>query len=241
MKGWQKGALITLVVFLIVGGYLAYVFKSRQDPGVMGTKGEKPKQLSKDDLAVVKLLYLPGFDDAKQLEGKPLWVKAGYTLPYYPVKGTTVEFAKKEGTLPPDAKLNVDKLIKAVPPAKEDDRLPHGTKQYFATFTIDGKDGKYAAPIGFAEGTEEKMWTDDLFFYDDPKTIYDHWTPAVWDAVAKHTPTVGMTEAQVRMAVGMQIQSDSSREGDRTVTYDTGSKKWTVTFAKGAATQVAAA
>ncbi len=241
MKGWQKGALITLVVLVVMGGYLGYIFKSRQDPGVVATKGEKTRELTKDDLAVVKMLYLPGFDDARQLEGKPLWVKAGYTLPYYPVKGSTIQFAKKEGTLPPAWKLNVAKLIKAVPPAREDDRLPHGTKQYFATFTMEGKDGEYAAPIGYAEGADEKMWTDNLFFYDDPKTIYDHWTPAVWDAIAKHTLMIGMSEAQVRMAAGMQLQSESTREGDRTVTYDTGNRKWTVTFAKGAATEVKAA
>jgi hypothetical protein len=242
MKGWQKGALITLAMVLIASGYLFYVFKSRQDPGVAVKQGAEPRTLTSDELAVVKLLYLPSFSDAKdQLEGKPLWVKAGYSLPYYPYTGNTVQFTKRVGVLPSAEKLSVVKLIKAAAPAKEDDRVPHGTRQYFEVFTLNGNSGQFAAPIGFAEGDDEKLFTDQLFYYDDPKTIYSHWPPAVWDAIAKHTPTIGMTENQVRMAVGIMLQSDSTREGDRTVTYDAGGKKWTATFVKGAATQVNAA
>jgi len=62
----------------------------------------------------------------------------------------------------------------------------------------------------------------------------------VWDAVAAHEPKVGMTENQTRMAVGILMESASQTQGDRTVTYHAGPKTWTVTFAKGVATQVAA-
>jgi len=121
-------------------------------------------------------------------------------------KGKTGEMAEK---------LSVVKMIKAAAPAKVDDRVPHGTGQYFAVFTLDGGAEQFAAPIGFVQGEDEKLFCDQLFYYDDPRTIYDHWPPAVWDAVAKHTPTIGMTENQVRMAVGIMLESDSTREGDR--------------------------
>jgi hypothetical protein len=49
-----------------------------------------------------------------------------------------------------------------------------------------------------------------------------------------------MTEAQARMTVGILMQTDGSSEGNRTVTYIAGPKKWTVTFANGAATSVTA-
>jgi hypothetical protein len=239
VKGWQKGGLITLVMVLIAAGYLFYVFKSRQDAGAAMKTGLVQPALTSDELAVVKLLYLPNFSDAKDhLEGKPLWIKAGYSLPYYSFAGNAVQFAKRIGVLPSAEKLSVIKLIKAAAPASVDDRVPHGTRQYFVVFTLDENSDQFAAPIGFAQGDDEKIYCDQLFYYDDPKTIYDHWPPAVWEAVAKHTPTVGMTENQVRMAVGVTQQTDSTREGDRTVTYDAGGKKWAVTFAKGAATQV---
>jgi len=243
MKTWQKIGLLTLLVLLIGGARIYFVWKSRQNPGVMVRQGDEPRKLTQDELVVMKLLYLSNFSDAKdQLEGKPVWIKAGYSLPYYPYSGGQVQFAKRVGLLPAAEKLQITKLIKAVAPAKEENRVPHGTRQYFAVFTLagngDAKAGEFAAPIGFAQGDQETLFCDQLFYYDNPKTIYDHWPKPVWDAVAAHTPTVGMTENQAKMAVGIMQDSDSSSEGDRTVTYDADGKKWTVTFARGVATAV---
>jgi hypothetical protein len=240
MKLWQKISLITLAVVLIAGARIYFVWKARQDPGVF-KKGPEARPLTQDELAVMTQYYFASFDQARQLEGKPVWIKAGYSLPYYPYTGGKVEFSKRAGLLPGAEKLSVSKIIKAVAPAKEDNRVPHGTKQYFIVFTIDGPDsqpGTFAAPIGFADGEQETLFCDLLFYYEDPRTIYDHWPQPVWDAIAKHTPTVGMTENQARMAAGILIESDSTTLGDRTATYDEGNKKWTVTFVKGVATQV---
>jgi len=244
MKLWQKLALLTLVVVLIVSARVYFVWKSRQDPGVIANKGAEAKPLTQDELAVVTEYDFASFDQAKRLEGKPVWIKAGYSLPYYPFAGGQVQFGKRVGELPSAEKLSIPKLIKAVAPAKEDNRVPHGTRQYFAVFTLDGnadaKQGTFAAPIGYAEGDNETLYCDQLFYYDDPKTIYDNWPKPVWDAVAAHEPKVGMTENQTRMAVGILMESASQTQGDRTVTYHAGPKTWTVTFAKGVATQVAA-
>lgn len=243
MKLWQKLASITLVVFLIVGLRIYFVFKARQDPGIIGKSAEQPKRPTMDELAVVMQYYFASFDQAKQLEGKDVWIKAGYSLPYYPYAEGRVEFAKRVGELPSAEQLSISKLIKAVAPAKEDNRVPHGSRQYFAVFKLSGPDAKpgtFAAPIGFADGEQETLFCDQLFYYDDPRKIYDNWPQPVWDAVAKHQPTVGMTENQARMAAGILIESDSTTQGDRTVTYHAGDKLWTVTFAHGVATQVKA-
>jgi hypothetical protein len=246
MKLWQKILIPTLVMLLIGGVYLFIVFKSRQNTGAAVPKGEEAKPLSQDELAYVKEYLFATFDQAKQMEGTNVWVKAGYALPYYPYAGT-VEFAKRAGVLPAAEKLSVIKLVKAAAPAKEDNRVPHGTRQYFVVFTMpNAKDAKtqFAAPFGSVQGRDETILADQLFYYDDPKTIYAHWPKSVWDAVAAHTPAAGMTEAQVRMAVGILMEtdgaSDGSSDGNRTVTYHAGPKTWTVTFAKGAATAIKA-
>lgn len=244
MKFWQKIAVFTLIVALIAGARVYFVWKARQDPGLVARRAAEAKPLSPDELAVVMQYFYASFDQAKQLEGKNVWIKAGYSLPYYPYVGGQVQFAKRVGDLPSAEKLAISKLIKVVAPAKEDDRVPHGTRQYFAVFTLPNqtaaKPGTFAAPIGYAEGDSEKLLCDLLFYYDDPKTIYDHWPQPIWDAVAAHEPKVGMTENQARMAVGILVESDSKTEGDRTVTYHAGDKNWTVTFAHGVATQVKA-
>jgi hypothetical protein len=243
LKTWQKLAVGTLVVVAIAGARIYMVHKEREDPGVAAKKNV-PKKLSQDDLAVITLYYFSSFDSAKdRLEGKPVWVKAGYSLPYYPYVGGAVQFSKPQGDLPGAEKLEISKLVKAAAPEKVDDRVPHGSKQYFAVFTVVGPDampGTFAAPIGDQEPDKESVLTDLLFYYEDPKTIYDNWPQPVWDAIAKHTPTVGMSENQARMAAGILIESDSTTLGDRTVTYHSGPKTWTVSFSKGVATSVTA-
>ena len=244
MKLWQKLGLMTLLVLLLLGARIYFVWKARQDPGVVGRQeAEQARPIPQDELAYVKLMLINSLAMAKQLEGTSVWVKAGYSLPYYPYAGGAVEFAKRAGELPAAEKLSISKIVKAATPAKEHNRIEHGSHQYFAVFTVAGPDaipGTFAAPIGYIEGSDEKFYTDQLFYYDDPKTIYDNWPKPVWEAVAKHTPTVGMTENQARMAAGILIESDSTEIGNRTVTYDAGPKKWTVTFQKGVATAVKA-
>jgi hypothetical protein len=240
MKTWQKILIPFLIVTAAAGLRLYFVFRERQNPGILRQGPAEPK-LTQDQLAVVRHLYLVSFDQAKQLEGTTVWIKAGYSLPYYPYAGGQVEFARSPGVLPAAEKLAVSKLIKAVTPAKENNRIPHGNRQYFIVFKMPdehGEPGQFAAPIGYIDGSDEKFYADQLFYYDDPRKIYDNWPAPVWDAVAAHTPKVGLSENQTRMAVGILMETDSSSEGNRTVTYVAGPKKWTVTFANDKATSV---
>jgi hypothetical protein len=242
MKLWQRVAIPTLVAVLIAGVYLFFVFKARRDSSI-ATHQEAARPVNMDDLAVVRQYIFASFDAAKLLEGMTVWVKAGYSLPYYPFAGGQVQFSKRVGELPAAEELHISKLVKAVVPANESNRVPHGGRQYFAVFTIGGPDtraGTFAAPIGYAEGNNETLYSDQLFYYDNPKKIFDNWPKPVWVAVAAHEARPGMTENQVRMALGILIESDSQSIGNRTVTYHAGPKTWTVTFANGVATQVKA-
>jgi len=159
-------------------------------------------------------------------------------MPYYPYTDGHVQFAKRIELIPSAERLDVKKIIKQAAPAGEDDGLSHGSRQVFAVFALPMGAALYATPIGAIQGSQEAYFTDLLFYYDDPHTIYDHWPKDVWAAVDAHEVKPGMSELETRMAIGSKTHSDGEKEGERTVTYDQNGKHWTVTYVKNRATVI---
>jgi hypothetical protein len=237
VKIWQKCLISTLITLVIGGIYLFSVWRHRQDPGVIG-KANTDQALSKDDLVVMRAFFPRYFENTLRLEGTTVWMKNGYTIPYFPYEGGHVQFGKRVGLIPSAQRLDVKKIIKAVAPASVDDGISHGSRQAFAVFTLPGGAQLFATPIGVMEGSEEAYYCDVLFFYDDPHGIYDHWSKDVWAAIDARQVKPGMSELQTRMAIGQKIHTNGDKEGDRTVTYDQSGKRWTVTYVNNRATAI---
>jgi hypothetical protein len=178
------------------------------------------------------------FEDTLRLEGTTVWMKNGYTMPYYPYSAGHVEFGKRVGLIAPVQRLDVKKIVKQAVPAGERNNVEHGSRQALAVFALPGQTGLFATPIGYLEGNHEAYYCDMLFFYDDPHTIYDHWPKDVWTAIDAHQAKVGMSELETRMAIGQKMHPDGETEGDRTVTYDQNGKHWTITYVENKATAV---
>lgn len=240
MKTWKVVAATTLVTLAIGGSYLFFVFKQRQNPGVIG-QNDASQTMSKDDLAVVRSFFPAHFEDTQRLEGTSVWMRNGYTMPYYPYVGGHVEFAKRVGLIPAAQRLDVKKIVKAATPPKEDDGIEHGSKQAFAVFALPGGTALFATPVGYIEGQQEGYYTDLLFYYDDPHTIYDNWPKDVWAAIGAHQVKQGMSELETRMSIGQKDHPDGATEGDRTVTYNQDGKQWTITYVKNRATTISTA
>ncbi|HEU5349977.1 MAG TPA: hypothetical protein VFU55_00150 [Terracidiphilus sp.] len=237
MKAWKVFLVTTLITLTIGGIYLYTVFEHRKTPGVTQQKAEQ-ETLSKDDLVVTKEYFPQHFDDLARLDGATVWMQNGYTIPYFAYAGERVDFAKKMGLVPATQEMEIKKMIKAAAPAKIDDGIEHGSRQAFAVFTLPGAKQLYATPVGFMEGNEEAYYTDLLFYYDNPHKTYSYWGKDVWAAIDAHEVKPGMSELEVRMAIGHKMQTGSQTEGDRTVTYDMNGRKWTVTFVKNRATVI---
>jgi hypothetical protein len=237
VRNWQKAAIITLVSLAIGGIYLFSVFWNRRNPGVVPNKNSAQHQ-NVDDLAVVRMMFMTSFDDALKLQGTSVWMKNGYTMPYYPYQGGHIVFAKRIGVVPSAQRLDIKKIIKAVPPTQLDDGISHGSRQVFAIFTLPGSPSLYATAIGALDASQDAYFCDVLFFYDDPHTIYDNWPKNVWAAIDAHQVLPGMSELQTRMSIGQKTQSNGAAEGNRTVTYDQAGKQWTVTFVNDHATAI---
>jgi hypothetical protein len=136
------------------------------------------------------------------LVGTSVWMKNGYTMPYYPFAGGHVEF-HRVGLIPADQRLDIEKIIKAALPAHEDDGMRHGARQVFAVFSVPRDAMLYATPIGVIDGSEEQYFCDLLFYYDDPRTIYD-WTQDVWASIDVHQVKPGMSELEACTALGQK-------------------------------------
>lgn len=237
MKIWQKAALITLLTLAIGGIYLFTVFEHRRSPGVLPqTATDQP--LTPDDVAIVRMKFMTSFDDALKLEGTSVWMKNGYTMPYFLYKSGHIDFTKNQGKIPSAQQLDIKKVIKTVPPAELDDGISHGSRQVFAIFSLPHGTNLYATVIGAFDGSQEQYFCDVLFYYDDPHKIYDNWPQNVWSAIDAHRVIAGMSELQTQMSIGHNQQVDSTSEGNRTIAYDQAGKKWTVTFVNNHATAI---
>ncbi len=237
MKNWQKALIVTLITLTIGGVYLLVVFEQRRNPGI-APQANPEQTLTPDDVAVVRMMFPTSFDDALKLQNTSVWMKNGYTMPYFPYKSGHIDFIQNQGKIPSAQRLDIKKVIKAATPAQVDDGISHGTRQVFAVFALPGGTSLYATAIGAIDGSQEEYFSDILFFYDDPHTIYDNWPKNVWAAINAHQVLPGMSELQTRMSIGQKTQSDGSSEGNRTVTYDQAGKSWTITFVDNKATTI---
>ena len=237
MKTWQKAGLMTLVTVAIGCIYLLSVFEHRSNPGVLSeTAPDQP--LTPDDVAIVRMKFMTSFDDALKLQGTSVWMKNGYTMPYFPFEAGHIVFSRRIGLIPSAQQLDIKKVIKAMPPAQVDDGISHGTRQAFAVFALPHSPDLYATVIGAIDGSQEEYFCDVLFYYDDPHTIYDNWSKNIWAAVDAHQVIPGMNELQTRMSIGQDQHVESAGEGTRTITYNQAFKKWTITFVDNKATTI---
>lgn len=237
MKTWKIVVIPTLITLAIGSIYLFSVWKQRQKPGVVG-QADNSQTLSSDDLAVVRAFSPQHFEDTQRLNGTTVWMKNGYTMPYFLYEGGHVEFQKRVGLIPSAQRLEVKKVIKSAVPATVDDGMSHGSRQALAIFALPGSPSLYATAIGAMDASQEAYYSDLLFFYDDPHTIYDHWPKDVWAAIDAHQVKPGMSELETRMAIGQKLHATGDAEGDRTVTYDRDGKHWTVTYVGNKATTI---
>jgi hypothetical protein len=237
MKAWQKVALVVLIPAVILVSGILYINHKRNQP-VAVPQRQPERALSQDEMVQPRKLFIDDLKSARDLIGKPVWVQAGYEMDYYPWAAQHINFAHKAGVLPGAQRLDVKDVITEKLPAGAVTRIPRGDKQAFVVFAMPGDDKEYAAAVGYIQGSDSTYYCDNVFYYDDPRTMYNFWPAPVWQAIDQHKAINGMNELQTAMALGVMQQSDSSDYGNRTVDYDAGGVHWSVTFANDKATQI---
>jgi len=233
----QRIQLALLLAFIVASIRAGYIFYQRFEDKEAEEKAKQAANAgySNPDYYVhPKKLYPFDLKSAKQLTQQPVWVKEGYRYTYYPYDAGSkhVEFSHEAGLLLPIEKLQIVDVITAKPPGVGQ-RL-----QVMAAFRKDGK--AYAVPIGFEAEEQYKIYSDEMFFIEDPRDLYKHWPPDVWQAVEHHEVKPGMNEMQADFAIGMGVPDSGSSSLEKTVRYPNGGKPLVIVYHDGKAAEIKA-
>jgi hypothetical protein len=219
----KKLQIFLLLGIVVAGARAAYVVYERHEAMKVDNAPKVEAPLQADYYVTPKKLHPYDLKSAQQLTEQPVWVKLGGQISYYPYdeQRHKTDFAHALGTLAPLQKLQIKSVVTDVAP-----KAP-GMKQVLAQFDVDGK--PYAVPIGAEKDGDFKIYSDDIFFIEDPRVLYKHWSPEVWKAIDQHQVLPGMNELQASFAIGLGIPG-SGDYGSRTLRYANDGKPLTITF-----------
>jgi hypothetical protein len=232
----KKRIQVALGLAVVVAGLRAgYILYERHEENLAAEKQAQAKNVgfaNADYYVVPKKLHPFDLNSAKQLTAQPVWVKEGYRYTYYrfvPVV-KSVDFAHEAGLLGPLERLEIKDVLAVA--------APGGRKQVVATFEKDGH--SFAVPIGFETEGQYKIYSDEMFYVEDPRELYKHWPAEVWQAVTRHEVQPGMNELQADFAVGMGTLDAGSSSAERTLHYANGGKPLVVVYRDGKVVEVRA-
>jgi len=227
---------LALVVAMIVAGLRAgYIFYERHQDYLEAERQKKARDVgysNADYYVSPKKLYPYDLKTAKQLTQQPVWVKEGYRYTYYPydTAGRRADFDHEAGLLLPIEKLAIKDVVMA---------KPSGAGQRTQVMAVFQKEGKsYAVPIGFEADEQYKIYSDEMFFIEDPRDLYKHWPADVWQSVEHHEVKPGMNEMQADFAIGMGVPDAGDTSYSKTVRYPNGGKPLVVVYHDGKAAEI---
>jgi hypothetical protein len=234
-EGKQRIQLALAVAILVAAARTGYILYQRHEDAVAARKQKADREVgysNPDYYVTPKKLYPYDLKSAKQLTQQPVWVKEGYRYTYYSYDAVTkrVDFNHDAGLLLPIEKLAITDVVMA---------KPSGAGQRPQMMAVFEKDGKsFAVPIGFETEGEYKIYSDEMFFVEDPHELYKHWPQDVWDAVGRHEVKQGMNELQADFAVGMGVPDSGDSSYEKTVRYPNGGKPLVIVYHEGKAAEI---
>jgi len=227
--------LALLLAFVVATARAGYIFYQRHQDKLAVERQKKAKEVgyaNPDYYVSPKKLYPYDLKTAKQLTQQPVWVKEGFRYAFYSYTSANkhVDFGQDAGTLGPIEKLSIKDVVTA-------SNRPQGQPaQVVAVFEKEGKG--YAVPIGYEANGEFKIYSDEMFFIEDPHELYKHWPEDVWEAVERHEVRPGMNEMQADFAIGMGVPDAGDVSYEKTVRYPNGGKPLVVVYHDGKAAEI---
>jgi hypothetical protein len=228
----KKVQVFLVIAIAIAAARAGYIVYERHEERLQDEKPKEQSTLRADYYVTPKKLHPYDLKSARELTKQPVWVKVGYYHTYYPydVNRRHADFGHEAGTLGPLQKLTIEDVVTDAAPGES------GTKQVLARFALDGK--QYAVPMGIEKDKEYKIYSDDIFFIEDPHDLYKHWTPDVWQSIDQHEVRPGMSELQATCAIGMGSLAGPGDSSARILTYPNGGKPLQITFRNDKAVEI---
>jgi hypothetical protein len=227
--GTKRMIQATLLIAMLLAGLRVYMtFRSRT-----GTDwGKKPDAqsapMNADYYVTPKKLHAHDLKSAREITQQPAWVREGYRYQYYPYSKHS-DFKHPAGLLGPIEKLQfTDLAVEKSPDAPN--------RQLMAIFEKGGK--KYSVPIGMVTGDSYEIYADEMFYIQDPRELYKHWSKDTWQAIDAREIKPGMNELQASFAAGVGLLESGSRTDERVLKYPNGGKPLVVTYRDGKAAEV---
>src|SRR5580704_15570551 len=222
----QRIQIALALAVVVAGARAAYFLYERHEDNVAAQKLEQAKvgSLDADYYVLPKKLYPYDLKSAKQLTQQPVWVKEGYRYTYYPYDRARrrTDFSREAGLLLPIQKLDIKDVVEDTAPGSAH------LRQVMAVFELEGK--SYALPVGWLTGDSYKLFSDEIFYIQDPRDLYKHWSADVWESIAQHQVKLGMNEFQSDFAIGMGVPERQTDASVKTVHYPNGGKPVTIIY-----------
>ena len=239
----RKIQYILAIAIAVAAVRTGYILEKRHSSAPAAEQKPTAPPLDADYYVTPKKLHAYDLKSARELTQQPVWAKEGYRYTFYPYDPAThkVDFEHEAGQLLPLQELEIKDVVLVPAPESARERLPggavlRGQKQVVALFTQDDK--PFAVPVGNELNGDYRIYADEMFFIQDPRQLYKHWAPDIWEAVDKHQVKPGMNELQADFAVGMGTPEPSEEDGAKTVKYPNGGKPLRVTYRDGKATEI---
>ena len=240
----KKKLQISLLVFIVIAGIrVGFIFYARRDTGEGPKKPETTYSSNMDDYVTPHKIFPYNVESAKkELVGKPMWVKTGNVLPYYPYDAAahTRELQAASGTAAACGQVagHGRGAGSAMPAAPKAGEVTVVQKKIMAVFEKAGEPGTFAAAIGSNTSDDYTFNANDNFFFEDPHQLYKHWPADTWSAIDQHQAKQGMSELQASFALGANMSASEGDYGNRTIEFANAGKPVTVVFEKNKATSV---
>jgi len=231
----QKIQLALLIALLVATARTGYIFYQRHEERLAEQRQKLAREAgysNADYYVTPRKLYPYDLKSAKQLTQQPAWVREGYHYAYYSYEaaGKRVDFGHDVGVLGPIEKLSITDVVTAMAPGAKD-------RQVMAVFVKDGR--SYAMAIGVESEGTYRIYSDEIFYFQDPHELYKHWPADVWQAVDQHQVKARMTELEAVFAVGMGVPDAGASSSEKTVRYPNGGKPLVVVYRDGKAAEIA--